>query len=465
MENSKVLAQTILEAVGNKDNVSKAIHCTTRLRLSLKDKSFADLDNISKIKGVLGAQWSSGQLQIIIGQHVDEVYKDFCELSGVAMTKGIDENLDADIAKPKKTVKSVFTAILDGIAGTLQPAVPALIVGGLFKCLPALFGPGLLGILSDTSDLYTLLTFLGDAAFYFLPVIIGYTGAKKFGASLVIGMLMGAIMIHPTLVGLVTASTPFTVFGIPMMAVNYSSSVLPMLLVTWVMSYVEKFFKRVLPKMFQIAFTPFFTVLVMVPLALLVLGPIGSFCGTYLAAALTWFVNTLGPVGTAIIGAIWVFVVLTGMHVAVLTGAIIALMTVGYDAAVLPAAMCAAVYAGMGTWLAFGLKAKNPDNKALGITCFVSNMLGGVTEPGIFSIGMKYKRPFIGLMAGGAAGGFLCGLLGVKGYALTWSNVLAVLGFAGDDPNSFTMGLVSVAVAFVVAFIVTWLVGFKEEEA
>lgn len=465
MEKYTALVQAILESVGEKDNISAAIHCATRLRLTLKNNDLADLEKIRKIKGVLGVQWSSGQLQIIIGQHVDEVYKAFCQVSGIAMARKVEENLDKDLPKEKKTVKSVFSAILDGIAGTLQPAVPALIVGGLFKCLPALLGPGLLGILSDTSDLFVLLTFLGDAAFYFLPVIIGYTGAKKFGASPVIGMLMGAIMIHPTLVGLVTAGTPFTVFGIPMMAVNYSSSVLPMLLVTWVMSYVEKFFKKALPKVFQIAFTPFLTVLVMVPLALLVLGPVGSFCGTYLAAFLTWFVNTLGPVGTAFIGAIWVFVVLTGMHVAVLTGAIIALMTVGYDSAVLPAAMCSAVYAGMGTWLAFGLKAKNPDNKTLGITCFVSNMLGGVTEPGIFSIGMKYKKTFIGLMTGGAAGGFLCGLLNVKGYALTWSNVLAVLGFAGDDPKSFTMGVISVVVAFVVAFIVTWLVGFKEEEA
>ncbi len=198
--NNEQIAKEVLAAVGGKDNVSNVAHCMTRLRFTLKDNGLPNLEEIKKIKGVLGVQISGGQFQVIIGQNVNKVYEHVCKLSDFEAQKTVEENLDAP--KEKLTVKTALSKAMNILSGSITPLIPIMLVAGMFKMIVAVFGPTMLGVLSEGSDLYTLFTFIGDAGFYFMPVFLGYTSAKKMGATPVLGMLLGAILIHPTFLGM-----------------------------------------------------------------------------------------------------------------------------------------------------------------------------------------------------------------------------------------------------------------------
>ena len=191
------IAENVLKQIGGKDNVSKVLHCQTRLRFNLKDESIADDAKIEAISGVLGVVRAGGQLQVVVGTEVKDVYREICEI-------GNFENTDKDIVPVKKekiTFKSIGNRILDAISGSMGPAIPAIVASAFFKMLVAVLWPDVLDVLHEGNDLYTFFTFVGDAAFYFFPVIVGYTSAKKFNLNPVLGILMGAILIHPTFVG------------------------------------------------------------------------------------------------------------------------------------------------------------------------------------------------------------------------------------------------------------------------
>ncbi len=234
-EKYEELATKVLQLIGGKDNISNFGHCMTRLRFSLKDNSIVDLNEIKKIYGVIGAQWSNEQLQVIIGQSVGDAYKLICAKAGFAAEKAIDENLDN-----KK--KFSFGAIVDGISGSLMPLLPALIGAGMLKVIIIL--GGLFGLLTTKMPTYVVLTFAADAGFYFLPVFLGATAANKFKTNMGLGMLLGAILIHPTMVANVTGKVGMSIFGIPIYGVSYANTIFPVIMAVFVMAYVEKFFQK-----------------------------------------------------------------------------------------------------------------------------------------------------------------------------------------------------------------------------
>jgi PTS system beta-glucosides-specific IIC component len=244
MADNKEIATNVLKAVGGKSNVTNVTHCMTRLRLNLKDDSVPKDDEVKAIAGVLGVVRSGGQYQVVIGQNVPKVYAEVCKIGGFQTKEAIDENLDAPKEKEKLTFKKVGNNILNYMAGSLTPLIPIIMAAGLFKTVLAIFGPDLLGVFSAESDMYILLDFLYDAGFYFLPIFIGYHAAKKLNASPVLGMYMGAILIAPDFIELANSGATFTVYGIPCSLNDYSQSVLPIVLSVWILSYVEKFFKK-----------------------------------------------------------------------------------------------------------------------------------------------------------------------------------------------------------------------------
>jgi len=238
MASSKQIAENVLKAVGGKENVSDVSHCMTRLRFNLKDPSVPDRDAVKALDGVMGLAEAGGQFQVVIGNNVDKVYGEICALGGFAEQKAIDENLDKRPREPgfKGFCKWFFGGILDGVSGTVIPLIPMLMVAGLLKMILVLFGDSM-GLMSREGDLYTLLTFCGDAGLYFLPIAVGYTGAKKFGASPILGILLGAMLVHPTFLAMATSMDPvkFTVYGIPCTMENYAQTIVPMILATWAM--------------------------------------------------------------------------------------------------------------------------------------------------------------------------------------------------------------------------------------
>lgn len=452
----ETLANSIVELLGGKDNVQFFTHCVTRLRFNVKDQSVVKQDEINKIDGVLGSQWQNGQFQIIIGQTVADAYKLVCEKNDFNMEKVASVN---DEVKPegKKGVKGVIDKVFDGISGSLTPVIPALIGCGMIKVI--LIFLDMAGI-DSASGFYQLLTYAGDAGFYFLPIIIGSSSAKKFGATPVLGMVVGGMLVYPSFL----TNSGLDFFGITVPAVGYASTIFPIILSCAVMAPIEKFFAKNSPAILRSVLQPLCTILIMIPLAYCVLGPAGSYLGTYLSSFVLFIYNTIGFVGVALLAAFMPFIIMTGMHGAFVPY-LMQMLTVSplYEPIFFPALIISNINQGVSA-LAVALKSKDTSLKSTGLSTSVTAILAGVTEPAMYAINMKYKTPMYGAMIGSAIGGCVAGLLGTAIYAFAGaSSVIALpLFISGDKPNNFMFMIISVLVGVVATFVATWVL-YKEE--
>lgn len=368
----------------------------------------------------------------------------------------------------KKKIKKGVSVLLDVLASCLMPLIPMLIAASLFKTIAAIIGPDMLGLVNAESDLYVLFTFVGDAGFYFFPVMIGYTASKRFGCNPILGMFLGAIMLHPTFVALAQGEEAFTVYGIPCHVQNYSSSIIPILLSVFVFSYIERFFNKHIPEALSAVFAPTLAVAVMLPIMLCVLGPIGSIVGEYISTGLI----TLGDMGgimtilaMMLIAALWEYIVMAGMHWLFITTIFMIIAEKGVESVVAPSVLLAAFTVG-GMCLGATMRLHGKEQKALGISYLIAQMVGGVTEPGLYGIGVRYKRPFIGMMAGGLAAGLFAAIVGLKVYNfLPVASFLALLGFIGPDMMNMVFAIIGAVLAFVVSAAVTYLLGVDESLA
>lgn len=466
MANNKKIAQEVLHAIGGKENVANVTHCITRLRLNLKDEGAADKEELKNIEGVLSVVSAPGQLQVVIGNNVAKVYDEFCALGGFEKRAAINENLDKKKRESgfKGWCKWFFGGILDGVSGCVVPLIPLIMVAGILRMLPTLLGDTM-GVMSSESDLYKLLTFTGGAGLYFLPVAVGYTGAKKFGCTPVLGILLGAMLIHPDFVAMASAMEPvkFTVYGIPCTLVNYSQTIIPMILATWVMSYVERFFKKYIPDFLSTVFTPLLTIAVMIPLTFCLLGPVGSWLGNGVYALLNGIHTIAGPVGYALVCALWLLLLTCGLHQVLIAMAIVPLLSGNPDSFIMSASGLSA-FATYGVIIGGFLRAKKKETRTELGAYFLSNFLGGVGEPVLFGFILKYKKPLIAQIVGGFAGGLVAGFANVTVYqAMPVLNFLNFLGYVGPDPSNVVWAAISAAVCVVVAAAVTFLLGFDED--
>lgn len=446
-EKYEELSVKVLELVGGKDNISYFGHCMTRLRFELKDKSAVDLSQIQKIEGVVGAQWSNEQLQIIIGQSVGEVYSLVAAKAGLQQEKAIEENLDG------KKKKFSFAAIIDGITGSLMPLIPAIIGAGMLKVIIILCE--LTGLLTPDMPTHAVLTFAADAGFYFLPVFLGATAANKFKANMGLGMLLGAIMIHPTMVANVAGAVSMSIFGVPVYAANYASTIFPVIMAVFVMSHVEKFFKKIAPDSIKAIVVPLGTILVMLPLTLGLIGPAGAFLGNYLAAAIMWLYNTTGFFGVAVLATVYPLLILTGMHGALFPYMFQSLVSFGYEPIVATANVLSNINQGAAA-AAVAFKCKDKATKSTAGSSAITAVFGGVTEPAMFGINMKLKKPLYAAMFGNFCSAAFAGLMKVYMYSLGGSaGILGIAGFVGPTSSNFIFMIISILIGIVVTFITT----------
>ncbi len=455
------IASAVLAAVGGKDNISLVTHCMTRLRFNLKDQGIPNEEEIKKINGVIGVVVAGGQFQIIVGQNVPKVYSALCKEAGISEQAAIHENLDAP--KEKLTPRKVGSNILGYLSGSMTPLIPVIMAAAMFKTVQVLLGPSILGIISETNDLYLLCGFMYSAFFYFLPIFLGYTASKKLGLNPALGIMACALLLVPDFMTLVTEGTRFTVYGIPVMLNDYSQSVLPAILTVWVLNYIYKFFNKILPDILQTIFAPFLSLVVLAPFELCLLAPLGAMIGNVLGNILVAFGNHGGFLAVAVVSALWEFLVMTGMHSVLGVVSITALMTYGVESFITPSAYCA-------TWAAFGmalgafLRIRQKEEKSLSLGYFVSGILGGVTEPALYGLGFRYKRPFIPLMIGGFCGGLYAGITHVGAYAMGATNFLSVLIYVPGGVSNTVNGCISCAIAFIVTTIFTYFIGFSKKD-
>lgn len=444
-KNYDQLAVEILELIGGKDNISNFVHCMTRLRFNLKDNSRANMDEIKKLNGIVGAQWSNDQLQIIIGSSVADVYAVVCAKAGYAAEKSLDENLD-------KKKKFSFAAIIDGLAGSLVPTLPIMIGAGMLKVIVILCE--MAGILSAGMPTHTVLTFAADAGFYFLPIFLGATAATKFKTNMGLGMLIGAILLHPTFIGNVTNNVGMSIFGIPIYAANYANSIFPVIMAVYVMSYVEKFFRKIAPEAIKVLFVPLATMLVMLPLTLCLIGPAGAFLGVYLAQGIMWLYGKVGFFGVALLSSIYPLLILTGMHGALVPYMFQSFATFGYEPIVCTACVISNIGQGAAA-AAVAVKSKDKTLKSTAASSAITAVVGGVTEPALFGVNIRFKTPLYACMAGNFIGAGFAALM--KSYAYAFSGSAGIFGLAGFvGPTS--MNLIYMAIGMLMTFVSTFII-------
>lgn len=461
MANNKEIAQKVLEAVGGKDNVTHVTHCMTRLRFNLKDQGIPVDEEVKKINGVLGVVASGGQYQIVIGQNVGKVYAEVCKIGGFEVKAAVEENPDG--VKEKLTPKKIGSSILNYVGGSMIPMIPAMLGTGLCKALMALIGPNMLNLVGESNGIYIMLNLMYDGFFYFLPIMVGFNAAKKLKIPVHLGSFMGAVLLAPAFVQMAADGTAFDILGIPVTVLNYSQSVVPVLLSVAFMGVVYKGMARIMPDTLTTIFTPFLTMLITVPVSLIALAPLGNNIANLISGGIAAFGN-LGFIGSAFIGAIWEFLVMTGMHTPVIMTFLVDAAAKGYmdGAAVAPNA---ATWACWGVALGAFLRFRNRNDKSSAGGFFISGMFGGVTEPILYGLCMKYRRCFLTLIIGGAVGGAYLGLTGVQQYVMAAiSNFLNALGFAGGTTANMVNGIVGCVLALVSAAVATYLIGFSKEE-
>lgn len=475
------LAQSIIDLVGGKDNVAHAAHCLTRLRVTPKDTSLVKLEEIKKL-GVIGAQMIGDQLQVIIGNDISEVYDEFVKASGVEREAAIDENLDPGLTK-KKTIGEILGSILPTIVACVFPILPALIACGMLQAFIMILVN--LHILSSDSPTVATFTWVYNVAFYFLPVLVASAASRKFNVKMAMAILMACILISPDFVKLVSVGQGSTipnaggpptvipgtgnagfVFGISIYPATYSNTILPIVMCVFVMGYLEKFFDKIFPKSVRIVLTPLCEMLVMVPLGLAVIGPIGARLSVWLGNILTWMFRTLGPVAPVILTSFMPFIVLTGMHFNLMAVAM-AMSSVSQKNTVTHPAYFLSNTAQGAACLAVALKTKNAERRALGLSSAFSAVVPGITEPGMYGITLKYKTPMIAAMIGSGIGAFIGGLMNIGTYAGGPPNIFTLplfinpmTGDATDLKNAVICIIIGMAITFVLTFVL-----YKDEKA
>ncbi|MCS8562595.1 beta-glucoside-specific PTS transporter subunit IIABC [Weissella cibaria] len=445
------LAKEILTDVGGKENINTAWHCATRLRFKLKDEAKAQTEKIENLDGVVTVVQSAGQYQVVIGNSVANVFEPLSKLAGLGnggeSATTTDEPVEKDslINRFIGFISSVFTPFLGAMAGT-----------GVLKGLLTLLS--VTGVLKETSGAYQIWYAAADGFFYFLPVFLAITAARRLKVNEFVAIGLAVALLYPNLVAAMGSKTQLDFFGIPVVSATYSSSVIPILLAIWLLSYIQPVFDKFFHESVRNIFTPMFSLALLMPITVLAIGPLGTGVGTVLSGAVEAIYNVAPLIAGAIMGALWEVFVIFGVHwtfVPVITNTI---AVSGHDP--LQPILTVAVIAQAGALLGVFLKTKNTKLKSLSGSATLSALLG-ITEPGIYGVTLKLKKPFIFAVIGGAIGGAIAAVGGAQATAMTLVSLLGVPTFIGPGFMSAVIGL---GVGFIIPTVLTYFFGVPAEE-
>lgn len=452
--NNKDLAKNVLDLVGGEQNISGLTHCATRLRFVLKDDNKADLKALDQLEGVLKAQNSGGQVQVVIGAKVDAVYSEVKNLT----SDHIGELTESTDSGPKKR-RNPINVVLETIAGIFTPVLPALVGCGMIKCLATVITA--MGYL-EGSGFLTIINMIGDCIFYFMPFFLAVSAANRFKTNPYLAVALAAGLMHPTILNAAaqiaeTGVNSIDFLGMPILLMKYSSSVIPIILAVWIMSYVYPIVNRVIPKFLQVLLTPMIVLFIMIPVELIVLGPVGSYIGDWLTNGINSLFSTAGVLAGAILGFFKPIMVMFGMHYAIMPIQVQQVATLGATV-LLPTALAANLAQAGAAFGVFVLTKNKTMKSAAASSGFTA--LFGITEPAIYGVTLKYKRPFFaGCLAGGLVGGFYS-LVHTTANAISLPGVLAIGTYTSDRYMYVVIGCVA---AVVLGFVFTLLAGIKED--
>ena len=443
-------ADTLVQAMGGKDNITRVFHCMTRLRFYVKDKNKIDEARIKKLPEISGVNWHQDQFQVIAGNEVNEMYAELVKM-GVP-----NDDTDSSVQSAQK--KGIGSAIIDSITGCMTPMIPALTAAGMIKVVLTLLTT--FNLVSDTSSTYQVISFIGDAAFYFMPFLIAANAAKVFNVNQSLALIIAGVFLHPNFTAMIESGDPITFFSIPVTPTTYSYSVIPVILMVWIMSYIVKLVDRITPRIVKLILHPTLVILISAPIAIIVVGPLGGIIGDGLAVAIDFLSAKLGFIIVGILSAAFPFIVMTGMHHALTPIGLNAVAT-GGDTLIFVSQVCSNVAQG-GASLAVAVKSKDKNMKQLASASGISALMG-ITEPALYGVTLKLKRPVVAAAIAAGIGGIVGGLLQVTIY-IAQNCLLAIPAFIGDKGmTNFFYGLLMIAVSFAGSFILTIVFGFKDE--
>ncbi|AUJ25251.1 beta-glucoside-specific PTS transporter subunit IIABC [Virgibacillus dokdonensis] len=448
------LAAKIIKEMGGKENIIQNWHCITRLRFNVTSNNEVNIDNIKALDGVLGAQFQSGQFQVIIGNQVAEVH---AEISNIL---GTGEN--NQLPSAKKQNGNIIERIFDVISGIFTPILPAIVGGGLLKGLLALFIA--VNLLSEQSSTYEILHFISDAPFHFLPFLIAFSAAKKFNTDASLSVALAGILMYPKIMEYAagTEVDSLSFLGLPIPMNSYASSVIPIILGVWLLSYIYKGADKIVPRSLRIIFVPLLSLVITAPFMLMFIAPLGSYAGIYLDTFFSGMFDIAGPIAGLLMGGLMPLIVITGMHYAFFPGTFASFDKYGYDIMLLPMNFVANL-AQAGATLGVLLKTKNKKMKQLSFSTFIPALFG-ITEPAIYGVTMKLKKPFYASLIGGAVGGGIYGTFAVKTTAFTVPGIMSIPTYIFSG-NNLLYALIGVIASFSVALLVTVLLGFEDEDS
>ncbi|SHJ95460.1 PTS system beta-glucoside-specific IIA component, Glc family /PTS system beta-glucoside-specific IIB component, Glc family /PTS system beta-glucoside-specific IIC component, Glc family [Clostridium cavendishii DSM 21758] len=451
MDYKKVGIQ-VLELVGGAKNISKLTHCATRLRFEFNDMERVEVEKIKKLPGVISVVNKGGQFQVVIGNDVQTAYRAILNASGnISGTK-------SNSVKNNKQKESIVSRFISVISTTFTPMIPAITGAGMIKAVLAILT--LTGVLNDKSQTYYLLNTIADAAFFFMPVLLAYGAAIKFECSIILAITVAGVLLHPNLTTLMASKESVHFMGLPVKLTDYAGSVLPIIITVWIMSYIERFAERVSPSIIKFFTKPLIILLLTAPLALIVIGPFGTYLNDLVAAGAEAINSKASWLIPFLMGALQPFLVVTGTAWAMTPIATMQLTNKGAEMINGPGMLASNIAQGAAT-LCVAVKSKNKNLKQLAGSAGVTALLG-ITEPSLYGVTLKLKKPLIAAMIGGGCAGIYAGLSGLVRYAFVSPGLTALPAFIGKNPMNIVHALITCAIAFVVTFALTWIIGFED---
>lgn len=447
--NYEQLSKKILTNVGGTENIENVVHCMTRLRFNLKDDKLANKSQLEKTPGVMGITEKGGQFQIIIGNDVNNLYKEFVKVAGISEKQNNQKS-------GKK--QGILNKFLDTLAGVFTPILPAIVGAGMIKGLLSVLL--IAGYVSADSQTYQIFNALADGAFYFLPILIAFSASRKFGLNPYIGVAIAAAVLYPSLTALMTtakeAGSNLSFLGLPVTPATYSASVIPMFLAIWFASYIEKVTDRYTPNALKIIIVPTVTLLITVPVFLVAIGPIGAILGKGLADGVTFLFQVAGPLAGLVLGGVMPLLVMIGMHYALVPIILESIATNGYDY-ILPILTVNNISQGAAALAVFFI-AKNKKFKSLAFSTGITGVLG-VTEPAMYGVNLRLKKPFIAAMIGSAAASTFMMFFETKAFFFGKTGIQGLPMFLGE---TFIYAVLGMIVAIVVTIGMTFILKFEQ---
>ncbi|KAA8729980.1 PTS cellobiose/arbutin/salicin transporter subunit IIBC [Ewingella americana] len=457
-KNYAAVAHSIVDAIGGVGNVAAVTHCMTRLRFTLVDNNVVDLPRLKAISGVMGVVSNDQQCQVIIGNTVSQAYAEVVKLLPQSAT-----GQPAQPVKQRLTLRRIGAGILDALIGTMSPLIPAIIGGSMVKLLAMILD--MTGVFDKGSSTLIILNVIGDGAFFFLPVMVAASAAIKFKTNMSLAIAIAGVLVHPNFIDLMAKAAqgqPVEFIGFSVTAVKYTYTVIPALCMTWLLSYIERWVDKITPAVTKNFLKPMLIVLIAAPIAIMLIGPLGIWIGSGISALVYTVHSYLGWLSVAIMGAIWPLLVMTGMHRVFTPTIIQTIAETGKEAMVMPSEIGANLSLG-GSSLAVAWRTKNPELRQTALAAAASAIVAGISEPALYGVALRLKRPLIACLISGFICGGIAGIGGLASHSMASPGLFtSVQFFDPANPMSIVWVFAVMVLAVVISFITTLLLGFED---